>query len=88
MNEAWMDECAVRLQPLVDQYKPRQHQTFVTEKLRDLIVTNPIMSWGQKIFSNLFLVPYLENYKRKKYLYLGFLGIQDTQYTLMDSLFP
>ena len=28
MNEAWMDECAARLQPLVDQYKPRQHQTF------------------------------------------------------------
>ena len=26
MNEAWMDECAARLQPLVDQYKPRQHQ--------------------------------------------------------------
>ena len=22
MNEAWMDECAARLQPLVDQYKP------------------------------------------------------------------
>ena len=21
MNEAWMDECAARLQPLVDQYK-------------------------------------------------------------------
>ena len=32
MNEAWMDECAARLQPLVDQYKPRQHQTFATEK--------------------------------------------------------
>ena len=28
MNEAWMDECAARLQPLVDQYKPRQRQTF------------------------------------------------------------
>ena len=31
MNEAWMDECAARLQPLVDQYKPIQHQTFATE---------------------------------------------------------
>jgi len=51
MNEAWMDECAARLQPLVDQYKPRQHQTFATENFQDLIVTNPIMSWGQK---NLF----------------------------------
>ena len=39
MNEAWMDECAARLQPLVDQYKPRQHQTFAIEKFRDLIVT-------------------------------------------------
>ena len=25
MYEAWMDECAARLQPLVDQYKPTQH---------------------------------------------------------------
>ena len=39
MNKAWMDECAARLQPLVDQYKPRQHQTFAIEKFRDLIVT-------------------------------------------------
>ena len=31
MNEAWMDECAARLQPLVDQYKPIQHQTFAKE---------------------------------------------------------
>ena len=37
MNEAWMDECAARLQPLVDQYKPIQHQTFAIEKFRDLI---------------------------------------------------
>ena len=32
MNEAWMDECAARLQPLVDQYKPIQHQTFAIKK--------------------------------------------------------
>ena len=38
MNEAWMDECAARLQPLVDQYKPRQHQTFAIEKFQDFIV--------------------------------------------------
>ena len=25
MNEAWMDECAARLQPPVDQYKPITH---------------------------------------------------------------
>ena len=39
MNEAWMDECAARLQPLADQYKPLQHQTFAIEKFRDLILT-------------------------------------------------
>ena len=40
VNEAWMDECAARLQPLVDQYKTQTiHQTFAIEKFRDLIVT-------------------------------------------------
>ena len=39
MNEAWIDEYAARLQPLVNQYKPIQHQTFAIEKFRDLIVT-------------------------------------------------
>ena len=38
-DKPWMDECAVRLQPLVDQYKPRQYQTYAIEKFRDLIVT-------------------------------------------------
>ena len=48
-----MDECAARLQPLVDQYKPIQNQIFAIEKFRDLIVTTrSIMSWEQK---NLFL---------------------------------
>ena len=51
MNEAWMDECAARLQPLVDQYKPRQHQTFAIEKIPRFDRNNPILSWGQK---NLF----------------------------------
>ena len=51
MNEAWMDECAARLQPLVDQYKPRQHQTFAIEKIPRFDRNNPIMSLGQK---NLF----------------------------------
>ena len=46
MNEAWMDECATRLQPLVDQYKPRQHQTFAIEKIPRFDRNNPIMSWG------------------------------------------
>ena len=39
MNEAWMDECTARLQPLVDQYKPKEHQPFAIEKFRDLILT-------------------------------------------------
>ena len=47
INEAWMDECAARLQPLGDQYKPRQHQTFATEKTSRFDRNNPIMSWGQ-----------------------------------------
>jgi len=32
MNEASMDECAAILQPLLDQYKPKQYQTFAMEK--------------------------------------------------------
>ena len=48
MNEAWIDECAARLQPLVDQYKTRQHQTFAIEKIPRFDRNNPIMSWGQK----------------------------------------
>ena len=39
MNEAWMEECAARLPSLVDQYKPRQHQTFTIKKFWDLNVT-------------------------------------------------
>ena len=41
MNEAWMDECAARLQPLVN-----QHQTFAIEKIPRCDRNNPIMSWG------------------------------------------
>ena len=39
LNEAWMDECAARLQPLVDQYKPVHYQAFAIEKFPVLIVT-------------------------------------------------
>ena len=49
MNEAWMDECAARLQPLVDQYKPRKHQTFAIEKFRDLIVATRSCPGDKKI---------------------------------------
>ena len=49
MNEAWMDECAARLQPLVDQYKLKQHQTFEIEKFQDLIVTTPSCPGDKKI---------------------------------------
>ena len=48
MNEAWMDECAARLQPLVDQYKTIRHQTLATEKFRDLIVTTRSCPWDKK----------------------------------------
>ena len=48
MNKAGMDECAARLQPLVDQYKPRQHQTFAIEKIPRFDRNKPIRSWGQK----------------------------------------
>ena len=52
MNEAWIDKCAARLQPLVDQYKnPKQHQTYAIEKIPRFDSNNPIISWGQK---NLF----------------------------------
>ena len=43
---------------------------------------------NSKSVIKLFLVPYLEKYRGKKCLYLDFLGIQDTQYIWMDSLFP
>ena len=48
MNEAWMDECAAILQPLVDQYKPRQHQTFAKEKILRFDRNNLIMSCRDK----------------------------------------
>ena len=45
-----VDECAARLQPLVDQYKPIQHQTFAIEKFRNLIVTTLSCPRDKKIF--------------------------------------
>ena len=48
MNEAWMDECAARLQPLVDQYKPRQHQIFAIEKIPRFDRNNPISPGDEK----------------------------------------
>ena len=63
MNEAWMDECAARLQPLVDQYKPIQHQTFTIEKFRDLIVTTRSCLGDKK---NILLKVSMN---KKKYLY-------------------
>ena len=49
MNEAWIDECAARLQPMVHQYKPKQHQTFAIEKFRDLIVKTRSCPGNKKI---------------------------------------
>ena len=54
MNEAWMDECAARLQPLVDQYKPIQHQTFAIEKIRDFIVTTRSCPGDKQITFKIF----------------------------------
>jgi len=52
VNEAWMDECAARLQPLVDQYKnPNNSPNFRNRKIPRFDRNNPIMSWGQ---TNLF----------------------------------
>ena len=51
MNEAWMDDgtASARLQPLVDQYNPIQHQAFAIVKFRDLIVTTRSCPGG-KVF--------------------------------------
>ena len=51
MNKAWMYECAARIQPLVDQYKPRQHLTLAKEKFCDLIETT--RSCSEKEFLHL-----------------------------------
>ena len=54
MNEGWIDEYAARLQPLVNQYKPKQHQTFAIEKFRDLIVTTRSCPGDKNIFFTKF----------------------------------
>ena len=48
MNEAWMDECAARLQPLVNQYKNPDKPNFRNTKIPRFDRNNPIMFWGQK----------------------------------------
>ena len=45
--DGWM---CCQLQPLVDQYKPIQHETFTIEKFRDLIVTTRSCLGDKKIF--------------------------------------
>ena len=54
MNQVRMDECAARLQPLVDQYKPIQHQTFAIEKIRDFIVTTRSCPGDKQITFKIF----------------------------------
>ena len=52
-----LTDVAARLQPLViDQYKPRQHQTFAIEKIPRFDRNNPIMSWGQIVKIQVVLV--------------------------------
>ena len=63
MNEAWMDECACRLQPLVDQYQPIQHETFTIEKFRDLIVITRSCPGEKNLLKNSW-------YKRRDLSYL------------------
>ena len=48
MNEAWMDECAARLQPLEDNIKTQTTPNFRNRKDPRFDRNNPIMSWGQK----------------------------------------
>ena len=49
MNEAWMDECAARLQPLADHYRKNPTTpNFHNRKIPRFDCNNPIMSWGQK----------------------------------------
>ena len=43
MNEAWKDECAARLQPLVDQYKLKKTPNFRNRKIPRFDRNNPIM---------------------------------------------
>ena len=49
-----LDKCTTRLQPLVYQYKPEQHQTFAIEKFRDLIVTTRSCPGDEKNLFNHF----------------------------------
>ena len=52
INETWMDECAARLQPLVDQYKFLQTTpSFRNRKIPRFDRNNPIMSHGDKKIS-------------------------------------
>lgn len=80
MNEAWMDECAARLQPLVDQYKPRQHQTFAIEKFRDLIVTTRSCPGDKKIFIKKLFRDQLQRLKDPKCIISHRKGHQEIQY--------
>ena len=50
-----MDACAARLQPLVEQYKPKQRQTYPIEKFRDLIVTTRLSPGYKKSLSLIYI---------------------------------
>ena len=44
MNEAWMDECAARLQPLVVQYKTQTTPNFRNRKIPRFDQNNTVIS--------------------------------------------
>ena len=64
MNEAWMDDCAARLKPLVDQHKAQTTPTFCNRKILRFDRNNPIHSLGQKIYFWKFLNTFSERMRR------------------------
>ena len=90
MNEAWMDECAARLQSLVDQYKLRQHQTFAIEKFQDLIVTTPFCPGDKKSLFLIALSPremYLQFNKLTFISSEAFINLNSLQVTIPKGVF-
>ena len=92
MNEAWMDECAARLQLLVDQYKPLQHQTYKIEKFRDSIVTTWSFPWDKNISlkkenNDVYNSPlYINSISLRYFFYLAFKALHSPFYTNSFSI--
>ena len=75
-----MDACAARLQPLVEQYKPKQRQTYPIEKFRDLIVTTRLSPGYKKSLYLIYIrqglqkiaFPVYIKFKQKSFVYIKF----------------